>query len=164
MSNVDEHNDFVKSKDSLLVDPFAKHKIDVNSSRLELLDYPSLSFIELFHTPLFLRHSIPQFVATSLILLSPPILGVLNYKIVGNDFDQNFEQTMAMGFKDLSDYLGHVESLRMSIHDNCDIFRPLSSLSITCVVIYVAKDWASKFDKLKRVLTYVDACLYFYFS
>ena len=69
-----------------------------------------------------------------------------------------------MRLKNLSDDLGRIESPKMRVHDNCDISRSLSCLLLACVVTYATKHWATKFDKLKGALTYVDACLYFYFS
>jgi len=36
-------------------------------------------------------------------------------------------------------------------------------LSQVCEDTYVANGWACKFEKLKWVLTYADACVYFYF-
>ena len=36
MSNVDEHDDFIESKDIFSVELFAEHKVEVNSSSLKL--------------------------------------------------------------------------------------------------------------------------------
>jgi len=68
------------------------------------------------------------------------MLGILDYIIVDNDFDQIVEHTEIIKLKDLVDNSGHIESPRMSFHNNCDIPRPLCCLSLAYEVTYVTND------------------------
>ena len=69
--------------------------------------------------------------------------------IVTYTFDWAFEHIKITRLEGLGDDLGHVESLMMSIHDNCDISRLLSYSHLACIVTYVSNDWVHMFDKLK---------------
>ena len=91
-------------------------------------------------------------------------LGSIGHVVVTNDLDQTLEKIEIEGLENLGDDLGYKTFPRMSIHDNCDIPRPLSYLSLVHVLIYVAHDWTCMFDKLKRALTRMDVCFSFYSS
>jgi len=75
-------------------------------------------------------------------LASPelPILGFLDHMVVTNDFDQTFEHIEITRLKGLGNASGHVDSLGMGVHDNCDISRLLTYSYLTSVVTYVAND------------------------
>ena len=105
-----------------------KHVIDVSSSSLELRGATSLRLIKLVPTLSSLTHSTSVNYDHLFDASESPILGILNHTVIANDLTRHSSilTIEIMRFEDVGDDLGHVESFRISFHDNCDISGPLS--------------------------------------